>query len=90
MKPSGLAEVEKAKSDGRWEQAYEAQSNMTIPDDFMKALSANPQALAFFQSLNKANLFAIAYRLSTAKRPETREKRMQQILKMMAKGEKFH
>ena len=90
MKPSGLAEVEKAKADGRWEEAYETQRNMTIPDDFMEALSANPQALAFFQSLNKANLFAIAYRLSTAKRPETREKRMQQILEMMAKGEKFH
>lgn len=90
MKPSGLAEVEKAKADGRWEQAYKAQSNMTIPDDFMKALSANPPALAFFQTLNKANLYAIAYRLTTAKKPETREKRMQQILEMMARGEKFH
>lgn len=90
MKPTGLAEVESAKADGRWKQAYGAQSNMTIPDDFMEALSVDPTSLAFFHSLNKANLYAIAYRLSTAKRPETRKKRMQQILGMMAKGKKFH
>jgi uncharacterized protein YdeI (YjbR/CyaY-like superfamily) len=90
MKPSGLAEIEAAKKDGRWKADYDSPSNAVIPEDFLKALKRNKKAEAFFQSLNKANLYAIAYRLQTAKTPETREKRMKMILEMMAKGEKFH
>jgi uncharacterized protein YdeI (YjbR/CyaY-like superfamily) len=89
MKPAGLAEIEAAKKDGRWNAAYDSPSTATIPDDFLKALSKNKKAEAFFKSLNKSNLYSIAYRLQTAKTPETREKRMNAILEMMAKGEKF-
>ncbi len=90
MKPAGRAEVEKAKADGRWEKAYDSPANMTVPDDFMKKLSKNKKALAFFESLNKTNKFAINFRLQTAKKPETREKRMKEILEMLANGKKFH
>ena len=90
MKPSGITEVEKAKADGRWEKAYDSASNMQFPDDFMKALSKNKKMKTFFESLNKANKYAIAWRLQTAKKPETRDKRMKTILEMLSKGEKFH
>lgn len=90
MKSPGLAEIEKAKKDGRWKAAYDSPSNAIIPEDFLKALKRNKKAEAFFKSLNKTNLYSIAYRLQTAKTPETREKRMKTILEMMSKGEKFH
>jgi uncharacterized protein YdeI (YjbR/CyaY-like superfamily) len=90
MKSAGLAEIKAAKKDGRWKAAYDSPSNATIPEDFLKRLRRNKKAEAFFKSLNKTNLFAIAYRLQTAKKPETREKRMKTILAMMARGEKFH
>lgn len=90
MKAAGLAEVDKAKADGRWEQAYESPANTKLPDDFLERLSHKRKAQAFFESLNKANKYAIAWRLYTAKKPETRERRMQAILTMLAHGEKFH
>jgi len=90
MKANGLAEVEKAKADGRWHKAYDSPTEMKMPDDFMKAVSKNKKAKIFFESLNKANKYAIGWRLQTAKKPETREKRMQIILQMMAEGKKFH
>ncbi len=90
MKKAGLAQIEAAKKDGRWKAAYDSQSTASIPKDFLKALKRNKKAEAFFNSLNKTNLYSIAYRLQTAKTPETREKRMRTILQMMAKGEKFH
>lgn len=90
MKPAGRAAVEAAKNDGRWESAYDSPQNSKMPEDFLKELSKNKKAQAFFNSLNKANLYAIAYRLQTAKKPETRERRMNLILKMMANGKKFH
>lgn len=90
MKQAGLQEVEAAKADGRWAKAYDSPANMQIPDDFLSELSKMPNALAFFQTLNKSNTFAIAYRLQTAKRPETRQRRMKAILEMLARGEKFH
>jgi uncharacterized protein YdeI (YjbR/CyaY-like superfamily) len=83
-------EVEKAKADGRWNKAYAPPSEMTIPADFLKVLSKNKKAKAFFDTLNKTNLFAIAFRLHTAKKEETRQRRMDVILTMLAKGEKFH
>jgi uncharacterized protein YdeI (YjbR/CyaY-like superfamily) len=90
MKPAGLKEVEAAKKDGRWKRAYDSPSAMQVPEDFLKALAKHQKAKAFFETLNKANTYAIAWRLQTAKKPETRAKRMQAILEMLARGEKFH
>ena len=90
MKPSGLKAVDEAKEDGRWDQAYDSPSTMTLPEDFLKELLCNKKAYEFYQTLSKANTFAIAYRLQTAKKPETVEKRKKQILEMLEKGEKFH
>ena len=90
MKPAGLAEVDAARQDGRWERAYDSPSATTVPADFLKALARDKKAQSFFEGLNRANVYAIAYRLQTAKKPETREKRMQAILAMLARGESFH
>ena len=90
MKPSGLNEVKAAKADGRWEQAYDSPSQMKIPEDFLQALAKNKKAEAFFKTLNKANTYAIAWRLQTAKKAETREKRMKLLLEMMSEGKKLH
>ncbi len=90
MQPAGLAQIEAAKADGRWARAYDAGSTSTIPEDFLKRLSRDKKSKTFFETLNKANRYAITYRLQTAKKPETREKRMLAILEMMKKGEKFH
>lgn len=89
MRPAGLTAVEKAKADGRWEKAYDPASKMTIPEDFLQELSKNKKAEAFFKGLNKTNLFAIGFRLQTAKKPETRERRMKAIIEMLEKGEKL-
>jgi uncharacterized protein YdeI (YjbR/CyaY-like superfamily) len=90
MKPAGLKAFEEAKNDGRLAAAYDAPSNSTIPDDFLRLLENNNAAKSFFESLNKANKYAITWRLQTAKKPETREKRMHHIVEMLARGEKFH
>lgn len=90
MKPSGLKEVNSAKEDGRWDKAYDSQANMTIPDDFLQRLSKDKKAFNFFKTLNKTNLYSIAWRLQTAKKSETRERRIIKILDMLSRGEKFH
>lgn len=90
MRPAGMKAVDQAKEDGRWAQAYDSPSKMTIPDDFLTALSKNKKADLFFKTLNKANLFAIGFRLQTAKKQETRDKRMKDIIDMLSRGEKFH
>lgn len=90
MKPAGLQAIEKAKADGRWENAYDSFSKMTIPEDFLKELRKNKKAATFFKSLNKSNLFSIGFRLQTAKKPETREKRMKDIIEKLAREEKLH
>jgi uncharacterized protein YdeI (YjbR/CyaY-like superfamily) len=90
MRPAGLKAVEEAKADGRWERAYDSPSKLTIPADFLKELSKNKKAEAFFMGLNKTNLFSIGFRLQTAKKQETREKRIKEIIEMLAKREKFH
>ena len=90
MKRAGLREVEAAKADGRWARGYDSPANMSVPDDFLKALSRNKKAKAFFEALNKANRYAVAWRLATAKKPETREKRFKAMLAMLARGEAFH
>ena len=86
----GLAEIDRAKADGRWEKAYASSRSMELPADFLELLEQHPQAKAFFQSLNRANLFAIYYRLQTAKKPETRQKRLDLILDMMKGRKTFH
>jgi len=90
MRPAGLKEVEAAKADGRWDRAYDSPSKMTVPEDFLKALAKNPKAMKFFKTLNKANTYAITWRLQTAKRPETRQKRMKEFIEMLAAGKKLH
>lgn len=90
MQPAGLAQVEAAKRDGRWESAYDSPANSMVPADLIAALSRFPEALAFFETLNKSNRYAITYRLQTAKKPETRQRRLEQVVAMMKAGEKFH
>ena len=90
MKPAGLKQVDVAKAEGRWQRAYDSPRNMSVPKDFLNALSKDKKAEAFFETLNRANTYAIAWRLHTAAKPETREKRMKAILAMLAEGKAFH
>jgi uncharacterized protein YdeI (YjbR/CyaY-like superfamily) len=90
LQPAGLAVVEAARADGRWQQAYASSSTFEMPEDFLAALAKRPKARAFFESLNKANRYAIYHRLHTAKRPETRAKLLQEFLAMLQRGEKLH
>jgi uncharacterized protein YdeI (YjbR/CyaY-like superfamily) len=90
MQPSGLAEVAAAQGDGRWDAAYDSPKNMVVPEDFLQALAGNPQAQTTFNTLNQANVYAIAWRLQTAKKPETRQRRFDALLAMLARGEKLH
>jgi uncharacterized protein YdeI (YjbR/CyaY-like superfamily) len=90
MEKAGMAEVEAARADGRWTKAYDSPKNMNMPEDFLKELSKNKKARTFFESLNRTNLYSIHWRLQTAKKPETRQRRIQTILGMLERGEKFH
>jgi uncharacterized protein YdeI (YjbR/CyaY-like superfamily) len=83
MKPPGLAEVRKAQQDGRWEAAYPAQSQATVPDDFQKALDENPQAKAFFETLTGSTRYAFLFRLHNVKREETRQRRIANYIKLL-------
>ncbi len=89
MKTAGLKKAEAARVDGRWDKAYDPGSTMEMPSDFLERLARNRKAKAFFETLNRANTYAIGWRLQTAKRPETRERRMKEILAMLARGERF-
>lgn len=90
MKPAGLKEVERAKQDGRWDAAYDSHRTATVPEDFREALEKNARAKAFFETLNSQNRYAILFRLQTAKKAETRQKRIQQFIQMLEKHEKLH
>jgi uncharacterized protein YdeI (YjbR/CyaY-like superfamily) len=90
MRPAGLAEVEAARADGRWEAAYEGQRTAKVPADLSRELEANPAAAASFAALDGANRYAILYRLQEAKRPETRERRLRKFVAMLERGEKIH
>lgn len=90
IKANGLKQIEEAKKDGRWGRAYDPPASMTIPADFIKLVNKNPQAKAFFGTLSKSNRYAIGYRLQTAKKAETREKRVKDILAMLSRGEAYH
>jgi uncharacterized protein YdeI (YjbR/CyaY-like superfamily) len=90
MMPPGLAAVNAAKQDNRWDAAYAGPADMIIPDDFLAALEGNAEAKAFFHTLNRRNLYSIYFKLHTAKRPATRARRMQSIVDQLARQEKFH
>ena len=90
MKAAGLAAIEAAKADGRWKAAYDSPRNIRMPAEFLRALGTDKKARAFFDTLNKANTYAIAWRIQTAKKPETRARRIAQFVKMMAEGRKLH
>lgn len=90
MRPAGLAEVERAKQDGRWEAAYASPSRAEPPEDFLRALARHPQAERFFATLSSANRYAFVYRIQEAKRPETRARRIARYVEMLADGRTFH
>ena len=90
MKPAGLREVERAKADGRWDAAYLGQRSATVPDDLRNALEANDQAREFFETLNRSNRYAILHRIEEAKKPETRERRIEKYVAMLAEGKKLY
>lgn len=87
MQPAGLAEVERAKADGRWQQAYGGSASLEVPDDLRDALAASQRAQAMWDMLTRTNKFAIVYRVQTAKRAETRARRIQQYVEMLTRGE---
>ncbi len=90
MRPAGLAEVERAKADGRWEAAYDSPKNIQVPPDLQAELDQRPAAKAFFATLNSTNRYAILYRLHDAKKPETRARRLAQFVAMLERGETLH
>jgi uncharacterized protein YdeI (YjbR/CyaY-like superfamily) len=90
MQPSGLSEVEKARADGRWSAAYQSQGKAEPPEDLLSALAKNAEADRAFASLDRANRYAIIYRVNDAKRAETREKRIRDFVAMLARGETLH
>lgn len=90
MRSAGLAEVEAAKADGRWEAAYAGQRTAEVPEDLRHELDRNEAAREFFARLDGANRYAILYRLQEAKKPETRERRLRKYIAMLERGEKIH
>ena len=89
MKPSGLKAVEAAKQDGRWAAAYSSPKNIVVPEDFQSALEKNKKAKAFFESLAGSKRYSFLFRIETAKKAETRMKRILQFVEMLEKGETF-
>jgi uncharacterized protein YdeI (YjbR/CyaY-like superfamily) len=90
LEPPGVAEVERAKRDGRWERAYDGARTATVPDDLAAALANNARARTFFEALDSANRYAILYRVQTAKKAETRAERIATLVAMCARGETIH
>jgi uncharacterized protein YdeI (YjbR/CyaY-like superfamily) len=90
MQPPGLAQVQAARQDGRWEQSYSGSASMVIPDDFLEDLRKNPAAERFFATLDRRNLYVIYHRLQAAKSLETRQKRITALLAQLERGEAFH
>lgn len=90
LRPAGLAEVERARADGRWDSAYEGSKNIEVPDDLTAALRSNRVASAAFERLSRQNRFAILYRIGAAKRPETRARRIAEFVAMLERGETMY
>ena len=90
LQPAGLAAIESAKQDGRWDAAYDSPSASEIPEDFQAALDNNPKAKQFFETLNKANVYGFCWRVQTANKLETRKARIEKFIDMLNRGEKLH
>ena len=90
MRARGRREVDAAKADGRWARAYDSPRTARVPDDLRRALDASPKARDFFAALDGANRYAILYRVQTARRPETRARRIDTLVAMLAAGKKLH
>ena len=90
MQPTGLEQVERAKSDGRWQAAYDSPSNAEPPADFAAALAASPRAAAFFKTLNGANRYSVLFRVQAPKKAETRTRKIRELVAMLERGEKIH
>jgi uncharacterized protein YdeI (YjbR/CyaY-like superfamily) len=90
MREAGLAQIEAAKADGRWAQAYDGARTAAVPGDLLMALEAEPKAKAFFATVNAANRYAVLWRIQTAAKPETRAKRIAKLVAMLARGEVIH
>ena len=90
MRPAGLREVERARADGRWARAYAGQASVEVPDDLRAALAADDTARAFFETISGANRYAILYRISSVKKPETRARKIAQYVAMLARHETLH
>lgn len=90
MHAAGIAEIERAKADGRWQTAYAGSAGIEVPPDLIEALTAEPKAEAMFERLSRRNRYAILYRIATAKRADTRARRIQQLVAMLARGETIH
>lgn len=90
MRAPGLAEIERARRDGRWDRAYDSPKTARAPDDFMAALRGNKRALAFYERLDATNRYAILFRLQTAKKEETRQRRIAHFVLQLARGETLY
>ena len=90
MRPAGLAAVAAAKADGRWAAAYHSFSTARMPEDFRTALAREPDARAFFNTLNKTQRYGFLFRITTAKKTETRSRRIADFVTMLKRGEKLH
>jgi uncharacterized protein YdeI (YjbR/CyaY-like superfamily) len=90
MRPAGLAAVEAAQADGRWDRAYAGPATITVPDDLAEALAAQPPARESFDRLDGANRYAVLWRVHTAATPETRAKRIAALVQMLAEGRRIH
>ncbi|MGH6646807.1 YdeI/OmpD-associated family protein [Aquabacterium sp.] len=90
MQAPGLAQVEAAKADGRWARAYDGARTAVVPEDLIAALDAAPMAKAFFSTINATNRYAVLWRIQTAVKPETRARRIAQLVEMLARGETVH
>ncbi|MFF4962574.1 YdeI/OmpD-associated family protein [Streptomyces sp. NPDC001222] len=90
MRPAGLAEVERARADGRWDAAYDGARTASVPEDLARALAADPAAADFFATLDSRNRYAVLYRVQDAKKPETRVRRIEKYVAMLAEGKKIY
>jgi uncharacterized protein YdeI (YjbR/CyaY-like superfamily) len=90
MHPAGIAEIARAQDDGRWDAAYAGSASIEVPPDLAEALAAEPEARALFELLTRQNRYAILYRIETAKRADTRARRIEQLIAMLARGETIH
>ena len=90
MQPAGQAQIDAAKADGRWQQAYDGARTSTVPDDLQAALDATPAAKEFFATINASNRYAVLWRVQTAVKPETRARRIAQLVELLARGEVVH